>query len=432
VPHGNDLQSVYLAVEKGIQQAKENPNYPVCLWVKTVKVYGIKATEENSAGGHGFPLANGEKIIDWVTELYKDATPPDELMNWAKSLRADWEKKEAEKKAKAATAPAPAAPAVKKDKVQAGLAAGAIRAAKEGYPVYSVSSDVQGSTGISTFQKATGRYIEVGIAEANMCSVGAGLSKQGFVAIVDTFGQFGVTKGNLPLTMAALSQAPVIAMFSHVGFQDAADGASHQATTFFAAVSAIPHTCVIAPSCADEAEALMYQAIKRYAADRAAGRDGETYIFFVGRENYPLTWIDGAQFPWGKAQVLSAGSDVVLIGSGVLVNKAIEAGKLLAAQGVKATVINNPFVNQVDLTTIGAAVKNCGGKVVTIEDHQVVCGMGAQVSHALANAGIAHTMKSLGIHGEFGQSAYLAEELYAKHGLTAPKMAAAALTLLGR
>ena len=77
-----------------------------------------------------------------------------------------------------------------KTKVQAGLAAGAIRAAREGYPVYSVSSDVQGSTGISAFQKAVGRFVEVGIAEANMVSTGAGLSKSGFVTIVDTFGQF--------------------------------------------------------------------------------------------------------------------------------------------------------------------------------------------------------------------------------------------------
>ena len=77
-----------------------------------------------------------------------------------------------------------------------------------------------------------------------MISTGAGLAKAGFIPIVDTFGQFGVTKGNLPLTMAALSQAPVIAIFSHVGFQDAADGASHEATTYFAAVSAIPHTVV--------------------------------------------------------------------------------------------------------------------------------------------------------------------------------------------
>jgi transketolase len=430
VPHGNNLQDVYLAIEKGIEQAKANPNYPVCLWIKTVKGYGIKATEENAAGGHGFPLSNGEKIIDWVTEIYKDGTAPDELMAWAKSLRADWEKKEAEKKAKAAAAPA-AAPSVKKDKVQAGLAAGAIRAAQAGYPVYSVSCDVQGSTGISTFQKAIGRFIEVGIAEANMVSVGAGLSKSGFVPIVDTFGQFGVTKGNLPLTMAALSQSPVIAMFSHIGFQDAADGASHQATTYLAAVSAIPHTVVIAPSCANEAEALMYEAIKRQAEDRKAGKDGESYIFFVGRENYPIYWLENATYPFGRAQVTQEGSDVVLIGCGTLFSKAVQAGKILAEKGVKATVINNPFVNRVDLETIGAAVKKCG-KVVTIEDHQLVCGMGSQISHALSTNGIPHAMKSLGIDDEFGQSAYTAEELYVKHGMTGPKMAEAALALLGK
>ena len=423
-------QEVYLALEKAIAAAQADLKKPVCILAKTIKGYGVKATMESASGGHGFPLANGEKIIPFVDEIYGNQVP-EEFANWAKALRTDWETSEAAKKAKAAAAPASAAPAVKKDKVQTGLAKAAVRAATEGLPVFSVSADVQGSTGISLFHKSfPDRWIEVGIAEANMISVGAGLAKSGFIPIVDTFGQFGVTKGNLPITMAALSQAPIIAMFSHIGFQDAADGASHQATTFFAALSAIPHTCVIAPSCSDEAESLMYQAIQRYAADRTAGKDGENYIFFVGRENYPLMWIEGAQFPWGKAQILSEGTDVVLIGCGVLVNKAIEAGKLLAAKGVKATVINNPFVNQVDLATIGAAVKQCGGKVVTIEDHQVICGMGAQVSHALSNAGIAHTVKSLGIHGEFGQSAYLAEELYEKHGLTAPKMVEAALALL--
>ena len=340
---------------------------------------------------------------------------------------------EAAKKAKAAAAaanPAPAAPAVKKDKVQAGLAAGAIKAAQAGYPVYSVSSDVQGSTGISTFQKATGRFIEVGIAESNMVSVAAGLSKVGFIPIVDTFGQFGVTKGNLPLTMAALSQAPVIAMFSHIGFQDAADGASHQATTYLAAVSAIPHTLVIAPSCAKEAEAFMDAAIRRIGDERAAGRDGESVLFFVGRENYPVEWVPGASYAWGKAQVIEEGADVVLVGSGVLFSKCLEAAKLLKAQGKSATVINNPFINQVDVETIGAAVRRCGGRLVTIEDHQIIGGMGAQVSHALSLAGISHRVTSLGIHGEFGQSAYLAEELYIKHGMTGPKMAEAALALI--
>ena len=427
VEDGHDLQAVYSALESGIAAAKSDPAKPVCLWVKTIKGKGIASTEENASGGHGFPLGNSEKIVGWIQEIYGAADAPAEFLDWANELNTEWK---AAEEAKAA-APASDAPAVKKSKVQAGLAKGAIRAAQEGAPVFSVSSDVQGSTGISAFQKAIdGRFIEVGIAEANMVSTGAGLSKVGFVPIVDTFGQFGVTKGNLPLTMAALSQGPVIAMFSHVGFQDAADGASHQATTYLAAVGAIPHTTVIVPSCPDEAEEFMYQAIKRFEADRAAGKDGESYIFFVGRENYPLSWIDSPVYEWGKAQVLREGSDVVLVGSGVLLNRVIEAGEQLVSDGVNATVINNPFVNQVDLDTIGAAVNAAGGRLVTIEDHQVKGGMGAQVSHALSNAGIAHRIKTLGIGGEFGQSAYKADELYDKFGLNVEGVKAAARELL--
>ena len=432
VPHGNQIVDVVHAVESALSAARSNPHRPVCLWLKTVKGFGIKATETNSAGGHGFPLANGEKILDWLTELYAGDQVPAELQAWGQTLRADWERKEAEKKAKAAAAPAGTpAPAVKKDKVQAGLAKGAIRAAQEGLPVYSVSSDVQGSTGISPFQKATGRFVEVGIAEANMVSVGTGLSKAGFIPIVDTFGQFGVTKGNLPLTMAALSQAPVIAIFSHVGFQDAADGASHQATTYFAAISSIPHTIVVSPSCSDEAEAFIHAAIHHIADERLAGRDGESVIFFVGRENYPLRWVENSRFEWLKAQVIEEGDDVVLVGSGPLFSKCLEAAKILAGHGKSATVINAPFINRPDLETIAPAVRRAGGRLVTIEDHQIVGGMGAQLSHALSQAGEPHRVVSLGIPGEFGQSAYLAEELYQKYGLTGPKMAEAALGLIG-
>ena len=174
----------------------------------------------------------------------------------------------------------------------------------------------------------------------------------------------------------------------------------------------------------------MHQAIHQYADARREGREPENYIFFVGRENYPLTWVEGAKFPWGKAQVLQEGSDVVLIGSGPLLSKAIEAGKKLAAKGINATVINNPFINKVDLATIGAAVSAAKGRLVTIEDHQIIGGMGAQVSHALSNSGVAHRVKTLGIHGEFGQSAYMAEDLYKLHGLTADKMVEAAEALI--
>src|SRR5688572_27821279 len=127
VNDGHELQGVYLAIEKAIEQAKKNPNFPVVVWVKTIKGYGVKATEENPAGGHGFPPSNGEKIVEFVDEIYKGQTP-EEFANWAKALRQDWEQKEAAKKAKA---PNPA-PAVKKDKVQSGLAKAAIRAAQAG------------------------------------------------------------------------------------------------------------------------------------------------------------------------------------------------------------------------------------------------------------------------------------------------------------
>ena len=428
VEDGHDLQAVYTAIEKGVAEAKANHNKPVCLWVKTIKGKGITATEENSAGGHGFPLKNAEKIIDWIHEIYASSEAPEEFLTWAKELNEAWKQAE---EAKVSAEPG-AAPAIEKSKVQAGLAKGAIRAAQEGAPVFSISSDVQGSTGVSAFQKAVaGRFIEVGIAEANMVSTGAGMSKVGFVPIVDTFGQFGVTKGNLPLTMAALSQGPVIAMFSHVGFQDAADGASHQATTYLAAVSAIPHTTVIVPSCPDEAEEFMYQAIKRFEADRSAGKDGESYIFFVGRENYPLSWVENPSYQWGKAQVLQEGNEIVLVGSGVLLNRVIEAGEQLAEEGVKATVINNPFIDHVDIETIGGAVKAASGKLVTIEDHQIIGGMGAQLSHGLSNAGISHSIKTLGIAGEFGQSAYKADQLYDKFGLNVEGVVSAAKELLG-
>jgi transketolase len=427
---GHDLQKIYLAVERGLAQARANPRAPVCLWVKTIKGYGVKATMESSTGGHGFPLPNGEKIIDFVNEIYFGGEVPAELSAWALALRGGWEQKEAAKKAKPPESPA-AVGAIKKDKVQSGLAKGAVRAAQEGLPVYSISADVEGSTGMSFFQKSfPDRFVEVGIAEANMISAGAGFSKAGFIPIVDTFGQFGITKGNLPLTMSALSQAPVIAVFSHVGFQDAADGASHQATTYLAATSPIPHTVVIACSCADEAEALMYQSIKRVAQARLEGHDGESVIFFVGRENYPVRLLDHPQYEWGRAQVLADGSDVVIVACGPLVGRTIEAGRQLKEKGVAATVISNPFINQVDVETIGAAVRKCSGRIVTIEDHQIVCGMGAQVSHALSRAGIAHRMRSLGIDGEFGQSAWVAEQLYEKHGLTAAGIIQAAQALL--
>ena len=101
----------------------------------------------------------------------------------------------------------------------------------------------------------------------------------------------------------------------------------------------------------------------------------------------------------------------------------------MEAQGIRATLINSPFVNKVDIETIGAAVRKTNGKILTLEDHQLICGMGAMIAHALVQEGISCHMKSLGIRGEFGRSAYKSDQLYRSKGMTAEGILQAATEL---
>ena len=149
------------------------------------------------------------------------------------------------------------------EKVQAGISKALLRAKGEGLPIVSLSADLQGSTGVAPFHREFPQdSFDLGVAESNMISTGVGLSKEGFIPVVDTFAQFGVTKGGLPLLMAVLSKGPVIALFSHVGLQDSADGASHQATTYLSATAALPQSTVVVCSCSREAEAYLYEALR--------------------------------------------------------------------------------------------------------------------------------------------------------------------------
>jgi len=425
VKEGQNLEKVYQAVEQALAEAKGDPRRPVCLWVKTIKGYSVKETEKSSSGGHGFPLKDGEKIIPFVEEITGGKTPA-ELKAWAEGLRKEWEAKQATKKPVTSATTAP-----KKEKVQAGFARAAVRAAQEGLPVVSISADLPGSTGVAAFQKAVpGRSFDIGIAEANMVSTCTGLSKTGFIPVADTFSQFGITKRNLPIIMAALSQGPIVGAFTHAGFQDAADGASHEATTYFSAVSAIPHTLAIAVSCSDQAEALMLAAFQRLAQEREAGKDGESALFFAGREDFPAQLGERLNgYPWGKATILRPGKDVVLVASGPMVPLALEASDILAKEGKHAAVIDNPFVNRPDLETIAPAVQAAGGKIVTIEDHQIIGGMGAMLVHALAIQGVAVKTAAIGMRGEFGRSAYSARELYEHFGMGPKDIAQAARKL---
>ncbi len=417
VENGHDLEKVYQTLEAAIDRVNADSTKPVCVWLKTIKGYGVKSTVESSSGGHGFPLkAYDEGIHAFVKEIWGNDEVPKEFTSWANELTVKPEKK-------------PSSGPVK-DKIQVGVSKGLSRAVKDGYPVFSITSDLQGSTGVKAFHtEFPDHYIDIGVAESNMVSTAVGMSKAGFIPVVDTFAAFGVTKGNLPLIMASLSQAPVMAVFSHTGFQDAADGASHQSLTYLSALSSVPHLNVVNVASAKEAEEYIYAASKKIATEREKGKDGESYIFFVGRENFALELKDGLGYELHKAQRLTDGHDVAIVASGSLVGKALKAYTELKEKGIEATVINHSFVNNSDFEEIAQWIDEAGGKLITVEDHQLIGGMGAQLVHQLKLLGAEFSVKSLAVRGEFGQSAYSADELYAKHHVDTGAIVEAAVKL---
>ncbi len=414
VENAHDLEYVFHKLDVAIALAKADATKPIALWLKTTKGYGVKATADSASGGHGFPLkAHDDGIHGFLKEIWGDEAVPQEFQDWAQKLTLKPENK-------SASGPV-------KDKMQVGVAKALSKAAKEGLPVFSISSDLQSSTGLKAFHtEFPDRYLDVGVAESNMVSTAIGLSKAGYIPFVDTFAAFGVTKGNLPLIMASLSQSPVMAIFSHTGFQDAADGASHQSLTYMSALASIPHLNIVNIASAKEAEEYIYQAIKKTAQDREAGHDGESYIFFIGRENFALEVKENLNYELHQPQKLVEGKKAAIIASGSLVGHALKAAEVLG----DVAVINHSFVNKSDFKLIAKWIKESGSKVVTVEDHQLIAGMGSQLTHNLKLLGSEFKLESLAVKGEFGQSAYSADELYAKHHMDSSAIIKAVNSLL--
>ncbi|HPI40183.1 MAG TPA: transketolase C-terminal domain-containing protein [Pseudobdellovibrionaceae bacterium] len=423
--NGNRLQDCYLQIQKAIQLAKENPLKPIAIHAKTVKGIGTKATESSSSGGHGFPVKSPKELAAFISEIYNGEKYPELFNEWIQELL-EIEKKQG--------------PAQPGEKIQAGVSKALIRAKKEGLPLISVTSDLPGSTGLANFRKEFPESsIDVGIAESNMISTAAGLSKCGFIPVVDTFAQFGVTKGALPLTMASLSEAPLVGIFSHTGFQDAADGASHQALSYMAMTSSIPHVKVYNLSCADEAEALVYQALKEFAQGVEAGKTPPTSLFFLGRENFPKSYQAEAKYEakydLRKAQVIldntaKFSKKVCILSCGSLIPQALLASQNLELQSVGSVILNVPGLTDLDVESLKATLLKCNGLVITVEDHQIIGGFGQRISHELSLNGISFKIKSLGVRGAFGRSAYNAIDLYKQHFMDAEAIAKSAQELL--
>ena len=421
ISNGNDLKTVFTGLKEAIKEAWENPTKPIAVRVKTVKGFGVKSSMESSSGGHGFPLKNPEDLESFLKEIYNGEKIPEAILKWCEELKS--------KKSQLSGAGL--------KKIQVGVDKALIEAKQKDLPIVSISSDLYGSTGVAGFRKQFPESsFDVGVAEANMVSVAVGFSKQGFIPVVDTFAQFAVTKGALPLIMSALSQAPIIGVFSHTGFQDAADGASHQALSYIAKTFSIPNTEVYSLSCLEEAYALVSQSVQEFYEQRKQGKIPHSKIFFLGREIFPESFgVNPKDYKLKKAQVLKScdknDEAVLIVSHGPLVYEAIQAAQNLEKEGKRAIVINNPCVSHPDIETISEWLKVCKGRLVTAEDHQHKGGASSFLVSELVKHG--HEVKkwqALDVKGEIGRSAYSAKHLYAKFGMDSASIEKAVKDLL--
>ena len=284
-----------------------------------------------------------------------------------------------------------------------------------------VGADTTESIKTIEFGKAfPDRLFQLGIAEPNMISVAAGLAAAGKIPFAATYSVFGSAHTyNVIRQNVAYTNLNVKIFCSHAGLTVGPDGATHQINEDIALMRGIPRMTVLVPADGPETAKCV---------DAAAAMRGPIYCRF-SRTNVPTVTAAEDGFAIGKARVLREGSDVTLIGCGIMVARCLEAAQTLEKERISARVINLSTVKPLDLAMIDRAARETGG-IVTAEEHTVVHGIGAAVASAIA-ANHPVPIAMVGVQDVFGESGE-AEELLHKYGLTAEKIVEAAHDVLKR
>jgi transketolase len=264
------------------------------------------------------------------------------------------------------------------------------------------------------------RFFQLGIAEPNMISVAAGLAAAGKVPFATTYSVFGSAHTyNIIRQNVAYTNLNVKIFCSHAGLTVGPDGATHQMNEDIGLMRGIPRMTVLVP--ADGPQTAK-------SVDAAAALQGPVYCRF-SRANVPTITSMEDPFKIGAAQTMRDGSDVTLVGCGLMVARCLEAADALARVGIRARVINLATVKPLDTATIDRAARETGA-IVTAEEHSVVHGIGSAVASEIAtNHPVPIAM--VGIRDVFGESGE-AEELLQKYGLTAEAIVDAAHEVVKR
>ena len=278
---------------------------------------------------------------------------------------------------------------------------------KKSKDIYVVDVDIGKSCKTTNFAKTLPeQHVNVGIAEQNGAGVAAGLATCGKIPFVVTYAVFGslrmceqirqeVCYPNLNVKIAC----------SHGGVTPANDGASHQCIEDMGVLRTLPNMTVIMPADYWSARKLVAAAAEMY---------GPCYLRFT-RDAIPVIYDENSTFEIGKANLLKEGKDVAIIANGDTVRLALEAAEVLAEAGINARVLDMHTIKPLDVEAVTACVNEIG-KISTVEDHNIINGLGGAVCEVVAEMGKG-IVKRIGIQDQFGQSAPY-ERLLAINGIT--------------
>lgn len=304
---------------------------------------------------------------------------------------------------------------------RAGFGEGILEAGRQNPNVVALTADLAGSLKLNAFIKEfPDRFIQCGIAEANMIGVAAGLTIGGKIPYTTTFANFSTSRVYDQIRQSvAYSDKNVKICASHAGLTLGEDGATHQVLEDIGMMKMLPGMSVIVPCDFNQTKA---------ATIAIAAHVGPVYLRF-GRPKWANFTAENQDFQIGKAQLLAEGTDVTIIACGHMVWLAVEAAKMLAEKGISAEVINMHTIKPLDEEAILKSVKKTGC-VVTAEEHMINGGLGESVARVLAAA---HPVPQefVAVMDTFGESGKPLE-LLEKYSLTKEAIAVKAEKAIGR
>ena len=277
-----------------------------------------------------------------------------------------------------------------------------------------LDADLSGSTQTKKFADVyPDRFFNAGIAEANMMGMAAGLAVSGKTVFASSFAMFASGRAyEIIRNSIGYPRANVKICASHAGVTVGEDGASHQCIEDLSLMRGIPGMTVLNP--ADDVSA-------RALIKAAAAYEGPVYVR-LGRAAVPVVYEEGTSFEIGKAKRVREGRDACIIATGIMLDKAMQAADILAAEGIEVRIVDMHTIKPLDRDEVLAAAKECGC-IVTAEEHSVIGGLGSAVAETVCGEAPCK-VKRIGVQDMFGQSGK-PDELLKLYGMTAEDIAEA-------